>query len=116
MRISDWSLDVCSSDLVASSCDHRRRVRTGEWSSSHHYPPGHGVRILKKTRHDRYSACPVDRPDPHHAPADGRCARTVRAPRYMGRSDERGVGTEVVNTRKRRGRPDYYKKKQKTNS
>src|SRR3546814_13444480 len=36
MRISDWSSDVCSSDLGAAAS------RNGRWGGGNSYPPGHG--------------------------------------------------------------------------
>src|SRR3546814_2836330 len=70
MRISDWSSDVCSSDLVRSahgaSADHHirnapaavgRPARSGRGTDSRHRPVRSGLRVPRRTRaciaHDR---------------------------------------------------------------
>src|SRR3546814_4115402 len=45
MRISDWSSDVCSSDLDAEQ--HADRVRLGDRYAQHHLPGGAGGGILR---------------------------------------------------------------------
>src|SRR3546814_3277429 len=57
MRISDWSSDVCSSDLIEAGGDHRRRHRLPQRAQR----PRHLVAI------DRPDAVPVDRGGGGHA-------------------------------------------------
>src|SRR3546814_12283112 len=104
MRISDWSSDVCSSDLPAQrrsggpDCakghlphgsrggrgSRTRAVPDGRWLSPHHARRGH-----------RYEG-------PHHEKSWAR-GRT--------RSEERRVGKECVSTCRSRWSPYHEKKK-----
>src|SRR3546814_11769690 len=53
MRISDWSSDVCSSDLVVASADHIRTAVDG-----HFVQAGHGRRAPVETfHHGDWVAC-----------------------------------------------------------
>src|SRR3546814_21161648 len=87
MRISDWSSDVCSSDLFGASAtdaEQSRDLIIGTAIEMEEYPdmprqlrlPGQPFRYL----HD------------------------------VGRSEERRVGTECVSTCRSRWSPDHYKK------
>src|SRR3546814_15261510 len=92
MRISDWSSDVCSSDLLAS-----RGVAPRQWA---------GLKFLRLWA-ERI---------PQGRPAQRRRA-ALRADRRIGprtavRSDERRVGKECVSTCRSRWSPYHYKKKQ----
>src|SRR3546814_16472950 len=84
MRISDWSSDVCSSDLSP----HRRPSAAPR--RARHF----------RRRHNR------DRPRPVRSSSD------LRNPAY-GRSEERRVGKECVSTCRSRWSPSHSKK-QKT--
>src|SRR3546814_19775043 len=83
MRISDWSSDVCSSDLV------RRLAR---------------LPIRLAPRHVR------DRGDLLRLGAALRAGRQGRDPAPQVRSEERRVGKECVSTCRSRWSPYHYKK------
>src|SRR3546814_14049791 len=85
MRISDWSSDVCSSDLPCS-------LRTGAraW-----VPPEHSE------RRPRGGACREQ---------GGRRYEMAEAPAPARRSEERRVGKECVSTCRSRWSPYHYKK------
>src|SRR3546814_11884922 len=91
MRISDWSSDVCSSDLVGTVLDPifsvRRRVRIA---------PGATVVLQLWT-----------------VAAGTREETLALADRFRdaGRSEERRVGKECVSTCRYRWSPDHEKKK-----
>src|SRR3546814_11973574 len=72
MRISDWSSDVCSSDLD------RNGRRAASRAAAAHHQPGQRERLCARSRHS-------DRP------TAARCHRQRR-------SDERRVGKECVST------------------
>src|SRR3546814_11939199 len=104
MRISDWSSDVCSSDL------RNRRVAR----RSH-------LRELWIGRRDRRAPAANSRIRPHQAaqPGDGQGPR-IPAPRRLpqprsagngGRSEERRVGKEWGRTCRSRWSPYHSKKK-----
>src|SRR3546814_12519092 len=95
MRISDWSSDVCSSDLYSHACRAAAALRLppqpasrsrSSSSSSSHKP--------QATSHSHH-AHPSRPPRTHRSPAaaaGGRCARA------RGRSEERRVGKACVRT------------------
>src|SRR3546814_14185198 len=87
MRISDWSSDVCSSDLAASGAD--------KPSAAHDRSGEH------RTTAGSACACELRR---------ARC-RDFRSERN--RSEERRVGKECVSTCRSRWSPYHYKKKYK---
>src|SRR3546814_8723843 len=64
MRISDWSSDVCSSDLVAANPDRRRLLKNGLLGLS--ILPFAGV--LSACDDDEASATPTPGPTPTHTP------------------------------------------------
>src|SRR3546814_5341397 len=86
MRISDWSSDVCSSDLAHAAPDVRRPRRGDERPR-----PARDVRCLA--------------PDPAGSPGGGGCRDRT------GRSEERRVGNECVSTCRSRWSPYHEKKK-----
>src|SRR3546814_19530001 len=93
MRISDWSSDVCSSDLGTESRPDEGRlrhlaVRTGR---SGRRVGGAGVRNRRLRDDER------------------RAARTAQ--RLGQRSEERRVGKECVSTCRTRWSPNHLKKK-----
>src|SRR3546814_2220962 len=81
MRISDWSSDVCSSDLE------RRRPQLE--------PEGRGDRLAGGFGPRRDQA---------------RLGIEAAGLHLLGRSEERRVGTECVSTCRSRWSPDHYKK------
>src|SRR3546814_13702834 len=100
MRISDWSSDVCSSDLTGRSCGGTERTRHGE-RVKHKLAVGEGDafrvprgarrvesccdRVLVKVGEGIVCRCP------------GR-KRFIFALGTLGRSEERRVGKECVTT------------------
>src|SRR3546814_18044554 len=135
MRISDWSSDVCSSDLVvhrarrhgrgaaarpgreealgaAAGCADHRRSRSG----------GHGDGFLVRPRSSGRHAAGGDRPALRSDEADAAARRTQAAPRAQrprgyglplaraitpdpGRAEERRSGKKGVRTSKTRWAP-----------
>src|SRR3546814_12504893 len=94
MRISDWSSDVCSSDLVRQT----RRLCTHA-VGRHEAPP------LGGESHGAFAA-------DHRARRTDRGGRYRAAPAALGlRSEERRVGKECVSTCKSRWSPYNSKKK-----
>src|SRR3546814_14122169 len=88
MRISDWSSDVCSSDLVESlSRRHVVPLDTSVWNR------------LADGREEGASAI------------KSKLLRLKDAERLFCRSEERRVGKECVSTCRSRWAPHHYKKK-----
>src|SRR3546814_11532122 len=124
MRISDWSSDVCSSDLGQCAAGLGRAPQMGQAALGRSVPAGHplcrtGVRGAAEARHgdegggggvgrfsgnpeiflDRREAC-TDGNGPQE-PAAGRPVQADRgggAGRLLSRSEERRVGKECVST------------------
>src|SRR3546814_13413868 len=108
MRISDWSSDVCSSDLLAAG-------GTGSRGGEGRYP--------QRSRHDsrlwRSDAGgePVGQGRLHQGeskddPGTDQCHGS-RPAFHQKRSEERRVGKECVSTCRSRWPPYHYKKKQR---
>src|SRR3546814_15165214 len=120
MRISDWSSDVCSSDLLAGPGDwpwSRRGPATGRLRS-----PRAGARRGYLLAWDRCWRARARNPPILAAARSGGCPSrppaalpsAQRRPQAFGhpalgehRTEERAVGEEWVGTRKIRGRPDH---------
>src|SRR3546814_11684016 len=97
MRISDWSSDVCSSDL----CRVLARGRSASAPADRNPLPGHRDRPCDRLPPDCANQplfCPVD---------SATCARRKSS---VERSEERRVGKECVSTCRSRWSP-YHKKK-----
>src|SRR3546814_12418578 len=86
MRISDWSSDVCSSDLLSRTSV----LFCMNWPIWMEFLP-----------------CPASKKCP--ATWSMRCLK--RTPASSSRSEERRVGKECVSTCRSRWSPDHYKKK-----
>src|SRR3546814_11696500 len=95
MRISDWSSDVCSSDLAAGPAG-GRSLGLGQAVSQQRQHDLHRVHCHQFRSRIRERAGRV---------AVGQAAR---------RSEERRVGKECVSTCRSRWSPYHYKKKKKT--
>src|SRR3546814_20936222 len=91
LRISDWSSDVCSSDLITTRSASTIRCRVC---------PARG-------------ASPLTAPGATTAPARHRCRRP---PPRTSRSEERRVGKEGVSTCRSRWSPYHNKKKSNPNN
>src|SRR3546814_13788006 len=101
MRISDWSSDVCSSDLFSplrepiANNDIRRWVHAMQYPNLLHYDP----EFAAEGRWGKLVApqsFPIATDDGHGA-----------APACVGRSEERRVGQECVSTCRSRWAPSH---------
>src|SRR3546814_14783453 len=92
MRISDWSSDVCSSDLIL---DHHDRVVDEQPDRERQPEQGEGVDAEPQQIED------TERAEQHHGHRD------------RGRSEERRVGKECVSTCRSRWSQHHYKKKKR---
>src|SRR3546814_16072997 len=127
MRISDWSSDVCSSDLGA-------RRRAGTTAVAHHAPGRIGVgqclarrRAARRLRgaprarsravlglSRRAAATAFRRRPAERGQDDHRHVARSGDAREAARSEERRVGKECVSTCRSRGAPNHEKKKKET--
>src|SRR3546814_3348249 len=96
MRISDWSSDVCSSDLSSPGVILRHRFRSSYPAASASTPWDRSVR--------GHARCFVQ-PQAVASPAD------IKKPLHLCRSEESRVGKECVSTCRSRWVPDHVKKK-----
>src|SRR3546814_14949909 len=112
MRISDWSSDVCSSDLARPSRDPRKAATVGAWTPAHSrtaflptwvgdggmQPPSTPpIRPPRKRRVTKYASPSPQSPQAPYPRAPGMRAR-VPVVRGVLRYDEGGVGQEWVIT------------------
>src|SRR3546814_13459891 len=94
MRISDWSSDVCSSDLKLA------RVLA------------EGFAYQGEPMHRRITDRAARRARSYHRPHSYfSCRTTTRSATAHSRSEERRVGKECVSTCRSRWSPYHYKKK-----
>src|SRR3546814_12429268 len=110
MRISDWSSDVCSSDLGAEVLPALAAALRYQADGADHHPPVHGLAHVVDGqgghRHGREGFHLGPRlPGGLHPGLD------VDAGRVLARSEERRVGKEGVSTCRTRWWPEHYKKK-----
>src|SRR3546814_17518660 len=125
MRISDWSSDVCSSDLIhslsrslatAKDIDHidgnADLIQTGPDEFTVHMLPSdlridryHAMALFLKKSHDAIAR-------PRRIVRDADHGDSVRFAQE--RSEARSVGKECVVKCRSRGSPEHYKKKKKT--
>src|SRR3546814_12627363 len=105
MRISDWSSDVCSSDLQPRA---RRGIVAGK---PQRRAPDGGDQWRGRGREDE-SASAVDQEIGEHArQAQQRALGAERLAEGVERSEARRVGKEGVSTCSSRWSPYHYKKK-----
>src|SRR3546814_12364146 len=106
MRISDWSSDVCSSDLVG--------VEAGELATEGDEVAGVEVlvepHVVHSGRDELVERAEVGEPAAHGL-GDGAAHEDLLAGDATERSEERRVGKEGVSTCRSRWSPDYEKKK-----
>src|SRR3546814_17470662 len=110
MRISDWSSDVCSSDLTAAMAE----VCADRATAVKHAPPSR-MSCRAFCRREAPPAGSTERQDEHqqdHGAAGGPDPRTDTAAAH--RSEERRVGKECVSTCRYRWAPSHEKKKKTT--
>src|SRR3546814_19509266 len=116
MRISDWSSDVCSSDLIA------RTVGSEDGDEPVHIEPSEAgprenARENRSAGPRQHAGAPSYKARPHN-PGPGKGGKSFRtaADRAPGnrRSEERRVGKECVSTGRYRGSPYHYKKNKQT--
>src|SRR3546814_14787154 len=101
MRISDWSSDVCSSDLRKQALYPRNAQR-----SSVNWYPGTTPQEIAPRKSDFSVRADEDRALTQRI---GKCRAPTRHP--SGRSEERRVGKECVSTCRSRWSPYHSKKK-----
>src|SRR3546814_17872528 len=102
MRISDWSSDVCSSDLDIECVPHQRHAIRGIESLQKNMPP---IRL----------AIAIAVPQQNDAVGRGRISTGFAHQEIhdnAGRSEERRVGKECVSTCRSRWSPYHYIKNQ----
>src|SRR3546814_12214641 len=105
MRISDWSSDVCSSDLLTwESCLIR-------FSSIFGVNVGPSLRVLMWLRRSITLRCPSS-PRYPRSPVRNHPSSFLARAVPTGRSEERRVGEECVSTGRSRWSPYHYNKKQ----
>src|SRR3546814_17809582 len=105
MRISDWSSDVCSSDLVVAAGPFLQS--RGEDERMRHFGEGQG----------QYGKIDAGAPQRDEADDDRNHDQAAEGDRHRRndvRSEERSVGKECVSTGRSRWSPYHYKKKQQT--
>src|SRR3546814_15652928 len=100
MRISDWSSDVCSSDLQALRFG-EQKIRIGERLEADVLPADETVAIDQKSAVERHLLEVIVSP-----------IRFEHGERFIGndgkrRSEERRVGKECVSTCRSRWSPDH---------
>src|SRR3546814_4404512 len=100
MRISDWSSDVCSSDLglkffnvYGPNEEHKHAMKSVASQIWPHVHEGHGVQLFKSYRGD--------------VPDGGQKRDFVYVRDVADRSEERRVGKECVSTWRSRWSPEH---------
>src|SRR3546814_13408013 len=95
MRISDWSSDVCSSDLKARREQHADLVERGIAAAV-----GHGLRVFAEHHQFRQRRHPAGAPAlPAIADRLDQCGIEMKRPALVAaRPEERRVGKECVST------------------
>src|SRR3546814_16390100 len=112
MRISDWSSDVCSSDLLIRSIRGLRLRRILGLTRLSGFRGG-GVLTARRASAPARAARPVIIAVASLMPAVavGRIVRRRASDRRGQRAEERRVGKECVSPCRYRGSPYHYKKK-----
>src|SRR3546814_12149080 len=117
MRISDWSSDVCSSDLYPQRSARQRRAEAASKIAGGTGSPPIGVCGWEEGRRPLPAWAGL-RPEirlygqAHFRICAGRGPSRLRRP-HRPRSEERRGGKECVSTGRFRWSPDHSKKKQK---
>src|SRR3546814_17801639 len=111
MRISDWSSDVCSSDLIASLPDKRRQYLAHPGIVLIRQQATKGTNIAYRIRHRRKQRDGIDHfilPTLDQGPARHNTAASTQVRRWP--PAERRVGKECVRTCRCRWSPYHLKK------
>src|SRR3546814_17967723 len=112
MRISDWSSDGCSSDLIGANLD----FRIVRQPASHIFDrAAYGVAAVERALRAAQNLDPLDVVDIQHRTL-GTVQIDVIEIEADARSEERRVGKECVSTCRSRWSPYPYKKKQHKNT
>src|SRR3546814_15286171 len=112
MRISDWSSDVCSSDLIQYHQDDKLLLVAYDLPCPDTLPTLKSVKFIKSTGEMKEShISDREKRANFEAVAYQVCLRTI----HELRSEERRVGKECVSTCRSRWSPYHYKKKNKAN-
>src|SRR3546814_16238996 len=102
MRISDWSSDVCSSDLFA--------LQVGKLVAEYRrVQPCAAAEIVLRTELEAVHDLLIGRPGRYHGAV---VAGVIAAAAETARSEERRVGKECVSTCRSRWSPSHEKQKQ----
>src|SRR3546814_13791505 len=104
MRISDWSSDVCSSDLVNSGERYGGRV-------SLRWEPAEGLSITPRVLYQKVTTDGFNRQEVYNLYANQ--FTTTRPQVTFERSEERRVGKECVSTCRSRWSPYHEKNNEK---
>src|SRR3546814_19601993 len=126
LRISDWSSDVCSSDLAERSLQRHRGRRRPPGAAALALPHGLPGQLrdgagdgrppsLPCHGDEREQPAPLEAAEPAGQPAAGRARLRCPAGRRA-RSEERRVGKECVSKCRSRWSPYTEKKKRTTGS
>src|SRR3546814_15015144 len=112
MRISDWSSDVCSSDLGAERAGPARRGRAHRSQSPRHY--GRAVRRSRGGEPELLAEPPLRPREPERQPRAVAAGGLLLQDLHVS-SEERRVGKECVSKCRSRWSP-YTKKTTKINN
>src|SRR3546814_19800286 len=114
MRISDWSSDVCSSDLACCATASARSNANGFAEDAPNAGARNGADIrdcVYQTLGQTFGSVSVDDRPSRVCEIE----EIVTAGTHAERSEERRVGTECVSACRSRGAPNHYKKNIKVN-
>src|SRR3546814_13396409 len=105
MRISDWSSDVCSSDLLVGGIDPDRRGAIGEARDAAFVDQHLQARARQWFAHPRLVICRLARKGFREILVEPRSGVRRFDDQEMARSEERRVGKEGVSTCRSRWSP-----------
>src|SRR3546814_14046229 len=106
MRISDWSSDVCSSDLEPSLGDRDRTIREAFGGNAAAFAAVNPLALLKSRQYPESAGIfVVGSDDNDYKPGQQEMYDAAKAAGM--RSEERRVGKEWVSTGRSRGAPSH---------
>src|SRR3546814_15000123 len=103
MRISDWSSDVCSSDLTVLHPQYTWKFIESQWSGRRGWIRQGKAAVNDLWRSDYNTTANNNTVSPSKSPINSR--RYVAGPNMMERSEERRVGKACVSTCRSRWSP-----------